>query len=162
MHFGNRTDFKQCCGLPGPARAATPNPKTAGPRPSFPSNAHACTITWLTTIIYAMIFRTSVKTFSSISYTNFSLDWQQLFTQWSFALVSKHSLVYHIRISPSQNCRFFTFFTVDFLSLRRCKTSDNMAASFPVWKRFFDLNFSSTTTEHWRHYIFCITARPAA
>ena len=54
-----------------PCQAATPNPKTAGPRPSFPSKAHACTITRLTTIIYAMIFRTSVKTFTSISYTDF-------------------------------------------------------------------------------------------
>jgi hypothetical protein len=70
----------------------------------FPSNVHACT----------------------------SLDWRHLFTQWTFALVSKHSPVYHIRIFPSQNCQFFTFFTVDFLSLWRCKTSDNMAAYFPV------------------------------
>ncbi len=56
-----------CLALPG----SYPNPKTAGPRPSFPSNAHACTITRLTSIFYAMIFRTSVKTFASISYTKF-------------------------------------------------------------------------------------------
>jgi hypothetical protein len=110
-----------CLALPG----TYPQSQNRRASSVLSSNAHACNITRLTSIFYAIIFRTGVKTFDSISYTNFSLDGQQLFTQLSLVLVSIHSPVYHIRISPSQNCRFFSFFTVDFLSLRRCKTSDN-------------------------------------
>ena len=47
MHFWNKADFTQCCGLPGTARH-TPNPKTAG-IVRFPLNAHNLLL-WFTII----------------------------------------------------------------------------------------------------------------
>jgi hypothetical protein len=54
VHFGNRTDFKQCCGLPGPARQLPPIPKPPG----------------------------LVRPFPQMHMPVLSLDWHKFFTQY--------------------------------------------------------------------------------